>query len=61
MRRSGEGGSNAGDKCSICREQFSKDMLVEREIGDYKLLYFCGDCIQGLSSDAEKLHTHDHQ
>lgn len=38
------------ERCSICREQFSKPQLVERQIGDYKLLFFCGPCIL-------KLHT----
>ncbi len=39
------------EKCSVCRERFSKDQLVERQIGDYKLLYFCRNCILGLYGD----------
>jgi len=38
------------ERCSICREQFPKVQLIERQIGDYKLLFFCGPCIV-------KLHT----
>ena len=38
------------ERCSLCREQFLKSQLVERQIGDYKLMYFCGSCII-------KLHT----
>jgi hypothetical protein len=38
------------ERCSICREQFLKTHLVERQIGDYRLLFFCGSCIA-------KLHT----
>jgi len=38
------------ERCAICREQFPKTQLIERQIGDYKLLYFCGSCIS-------KLHT----
>lgn len=39
------------EKCSICRQQFEKKMLTERQIGDYKLLYFCRDCILRLYAD----------
>ena len=38
------------ERCSICGEQFVKTQLIERQIGDYKLLFFCGPCIL-------KLHT----
>ena len=39
------------EKCSLCREKFSKTMLVERQVGDYKLLYFCASCIASLQND----------
>jgi hypothetical protein len=39
------------EKCSICREKFNKSMLVEREIGDYKLLFFCPACISKLHNE----------
>ena len=39
------------EKCAICRERIAKALLVERQIGDYKLLYFCRKCILGLSRD----------
>lgn len=38
------------ERCTICRDQYPKSQLVERQIGDYKLLYFCSSCIG-------KLHT----
>jgi len=41
------------EKCSICREKFDKGELVLREIGDYKLLYFCRNCILKLYTDLE--------
>lgn len=41
----------ATEKCSICRERLAKELLVEREIGDYKLLYFCRKCVLGLAAD----------
>jgi len=39
------------EKCSVCREKFGKSELVLREIGDYKLLYFCRECILKLYAD----------
>ena len=39
------------EKCSICRNKLDKGELVVREIGDYKLLYFCRDCIVKLYAD----------
>ena len=39
------------EKCSICRDRFAKELLVERQIGDYRLLYFCRNCIMGLYAD----------
>ncbi len=36
------------DRCSICRQRFPKESLIERPIGDYKILYFCAECVKGL-------------
>ena len=40
------------EKCAICRQPYRKKEMVERQIGDYKLLYFCTDCIARLAADA---------
>jgi hypothetical protein len=39
------------EKCSICRNRFQKEALVERLIGDYKVYYFCQSCIVELHND----------
>ena len=39
------------EKCSICREPHPKHDLIERQIGDYKLLYFCRQCVIRLYED----------
>lgn len=39
------------EKCAICRERFDKQLLIERQILDYKLLYFCRTCILSLNHD----------
>jgi predicted SprT family Zn-dependent metalloprotease len=45
------------EKCSICREKFHKSKLIERQIGDYKMLYFCKPCIEKLNSDSTRIGT----
>jgi len=51
--RSGESSTltEGTEKCTICRRPFRKEEMVERQIGDYRLMYFCASCIGGLSSD----------
>lgn len=39
------------EKCSLCRSKFSKSVLIERQVGDYKLLYFCPSCIHSLHDE----------
>ena len=39
------------EKCSLCREKFDTKDLVMRQVGDYKLLYFCRECILKLYGD----------
>lgn len=53
MRRPPSGEELRTERCSVCREKFPKDELVERPIGDYKLLYFCNGCIAGLVEEAK--------
>jgi hypothetical protein len=43
------------EHCSVCRNAFEKRQLVEREIGDYKLMYFCKSCITALHDDAGRI------
>ena len=40
-----------GEKCSICGRRFEKSLLLERQIGDYRLLRFCRECVLNLYSD----------
>lgn len=39
------------ERCSICREKFNKSMLVERQIGDHKLLFYCPSCINSMHAE----------
>jgi hypothetical protein len=36
------------ERCSLCRQPFSKNQLVERQIGDHRLYFFCPSCINSL-------------
>jgi hypothetical protein len=39
------------EKCTLCRRKFDKSLLIERQIGDYKLLFFCRECVVKLYAD----------
>jgi hypothetical protein len=39
------------ERCSICRSKYDRSLLVERTIGDTRVLYFCTPCIHALSHD----------
>jgi hypothetical protein len=47
------------ERCSICRERFHKSELILRQIGDYKLLFFCRKCIDGLNTEAERKNNEE--
>jgi len=39
------------EKCAVCRKDVDKHHLIMRQVGDYKVLYFCRDCILKLYTD----------
>jgi hypothetical protein len=39
------------ERCAICRKKFEKNEMILRQIGDYKLLYFCRECVMKLYAD----------
>ena len=44
------------EQCFICRDTFDKRELVERQIGDLKVMYFCSTCIENLYKDDHGKH-----
>lgn len=40
--------------CAICRNSFTKRQLIARQVGDYKILYFCKNCIESLYADVTR-------
>ncbi len=43
------------EPCAICKRTFQRQQLVEREIGDSKVMYFCKTCILRLYDDVSKI------
>jgi hypothetical protein len=39
------------ERCSICRTQYNSSQLVERQVGDYRILHFCQSCIISLHNE----------
>lgn len=39
------------ERCSLCRQQFHTSTMIERQIGDHKLYYFCPACITALHNE----------
>jgi hypothetical protein len=53
MRRTSRSGGEETGTCSVCRKKIPLEKLLSREVGDYKILYFCGDCVRGLWRELE--------
>ena len=51
IKREGPQTGMNSERCSICRQQFDKTQLIERQIGDYRLLFFCAECVKGLYNE----------
>ncbi len=42
------------ETCSLCRKRVEKQLLIERQVGDSRLFYFCPDCIQDLYAEIQR-------
>ena len=43
------------ETCTLCRLRVDKSMLVERQVGDSHVYYFCRDCVRKLHDDLGRL------
>ena len=41
----------ARERCSICRTQYNRSQLIERQVGDHRVLHFCQSCIISLHNE----------
>jgi hypothetical protein len=39
------------EKCSLCRTRFHRSVLIERQVGDHKLFFFCPACVRSLHEE----------
>ncbi len=39
------------ETCDLCKKRLPRSEMVERQVGDSKLLYFCESCVKNLSKD----------
>ena len=39
---------NKTEACSICKNRLDRSLLIERQVSDYKILYFCKTCVKNL-------------
>lgn len=53
IRRSATPGDKNLLKCSLCLKKFDRSHLVERQVGDSKLFYFCETCIRSLHKELD--------
>ena len=54
VRRSVKPGREHLQKCSLCLQSFERSKLIERQVGDSKLFYFCEECVKNLSEEFER-------
>jgi hypothetical protein len=40
-------------RCSLCTNKFNRSELVERQVSDSKVYYFCHSCIESLSKELQ--------
>lgn len=41
-------------RCTICQGRFDPSTVVEKQLGDSKLYYFCDECVEELHQAMQK-------
>ena len=44
-------GDTPKERCSLCRISYDKSSLIERQVGDTRLFFFCRSCVEQLHND----------
>jgi len=53
IMKQGKSPQNAREeRCSLCRTLHEKSNLIERQVGDTRLFFFCRGCIEQLHNDS---------
>lgn len=54
VKRTSRPGEEHLVRCTLCQRRFDPSRLVERQVGDSKLYYFCEECVEGLHQATQK-------
>ena len=55
MKSAKNRGAEDVERCTLCKNSYPKRQLVERTVGDSRVLYFCKNCISILAEDSVPL------
>jgi len=56
QKKTREQSGNRLERCAICRRPFDPSAMIMREVGDYRLLWFCRECVKKLAEDLSGGH-----
>ncbi len=51
MQKKASSGTPEEGRCTLCGTSFPVRELVPRQVGDYKIIYFCRSCVMKLYAD----------
>ncbi len=54
VRKSSAPGAEKLVKCTLCQQRFDRTTLIQKQVGDSKLLYFCESCVRSLYGELLK-------
>ncbi len=55
MKSAKNRGAEATERCILCKTAYAKGQLVERVIGDSRIIFFCKKCIADLAKESASL------
>jgi len=54
LRKSSRPGAENLLKCTLCQQRFDRTKLIQKQVGDSKLFYFCESCVRNLYGELQK-------
>ena len=55
MKSAKNRGAENSERCFLCKTAYDKGQLIERVIGDSRIVYFCKNCIAKLAEESAPL------
>jgi len=59
IRRGIRPGEENRQKCSLCLQSFDRSNLIERQVSDNKVFYFCESCVESLYTEVQQRDRRD--